>query len=286
MDLSRQSTTPTNVNPPDPGKGKLNRWTLAIVIIGILIVGILFSLIYYSTAQASSKTFSFSLPTGPYNSLTVSDVDGLVTMSPWSQSMILINGTLTAKGLGSSLSSIILSNSTSNGNIVFNAMFPVSAGILFSQTFTAFINIYVPSTLRLDSVQVTNVNGGVHVNSINSTRVLITTVNGNVFLDCVYCANSTELSTNGNVTGTFASLVSRGSYNLTATNDNIDFTAPKSSSFQLSATVLNGSIYCDMTGCPPNTTAANQRTLTHTFNGGSASVNLDSVNGQITLTGT
>jgi DUF4097 and DUF4098 domain-containing protein YvlB len=285
LDLSRQSTTPTSVNPPDRGKGELNRWILAIVIIGILIVGILFSLIYYSTAQASSKTFSFSPTRGPYNSLTISDVDGLVTMIPWSQSVILINGTLTAKGLYSSLSSIILSNSTSNGNIVFQAMFPVSAGVLFSQTFTALINVYVPTTLRLNSVQVTNVNGGVQIKGINSTRVEVTTVNGNVYINCVYCANATELSTNGSVTGTFASLVNKGSYNLTATNDNVNFTAPVSSSFQLSATVLNGSIYCYMTGCP-NTTAANERTLTHTFDGGSASVNLDSVNGQITVTGT
>src|SRR4029077_14995073 len=185
----------------------------------ILVVGILFSLIYYSTAQASSKTFSFSPPEGAYNSLTISDVDGLVTMIPWSQPVILINGTLTAKGLGSSLSSIILSNSTSTGNIVFKAMFPVSAGILFSQTFTALINVYVPSALLLNSVQVTNVNGGVQVNGVNSTRVVLTTVNGNVFVDYIYCASATLLSTNRNFTGTFASLASTGSYNLTATND-------------------------------------------------------------------
>ncbi len=281
MDLSRQSTTPTSVNPPDRGKGKLNRWTLSIVIIGILIVGILFSLIYYSTAQASSKTFSFSPPTGPYNSLTISDVDGLVTMIPWSQSVILINGTLTAKGLGSSLSSIILSNSTNNGNIVFQAIFPVSAGLLFSQTFTAFINVYVPSTLRLNSVQITNVNGGVQVNSINATVVVLTTVNGNVYVDCSYCASATLLSTNGNVTGTFASLANTGSYNLTATNDNINFTAPASSSFKLSANVLNGYIVCSM--CSGSTS---QKSFTEIFGTGSASVNLDSVNGQIMVTGT
>jgi DUF4097 and DUF4098 domain-containing protein YvlB len=254
---------------------------VAIVIIGILIVGILFSLIYYSTAQLSSKTFSYTPSEGSYDSLTISDVDGLVTVIPWSQPIFLINGTLTAKGLGSSLSSITLSNSSSNGNIVFKAMFPVSAGILFSQTFTAIINVYVPSTIRFNSVQVTNVNGGVQVNSINSTRVAITTVNGNVSVGCIYCANATLSSTNGNVTGTFASLISKGSYNLTATNDNINFTAPASSSFKLTANVLNGYIVCPI--CSGTTS---QKSFTQTFGTGAANVNLDSVNGQITITGT
>jgi len=248
------------------------------------VVGALFTLIYYSTAQVSSKTFSYS-PEGSYNSLSISDVDGPVTIMPWSQPSILINGTLTAKGLGSSLSTIVLTNSTNNGVLSFQAKFPTSSGILFSQTFTAAINVYVPSTIRFSSMEVTNVNGGVQITSINSTSVTTITVNGSISVDCLYCVNATAISTNGNVTGTFAMLVNNGSYNLTATNDNINFTAPNSSSFQLSATVLNGSIYCYMKGCP-NSTTASEKTLSTKFNGGGASVNLDSVNGQITLEGT
>lgn len=285
MDGTKFSTATVPDSPPSSERRKLNRWTIAIVVIGILIVGILFSLIYYSTAIVSTRRFSFSPPNGSYSSLTISDVDGLIHVLPWPQSSILINGTLSAKGLGSSLSTIILTNSTSNNDLFFKANFPTSAGILFSQTFTAFINVYVPSTIRFDSVQITNVNGALQIDSINSTTIWATTVNGNISVDCVYCANAKLESTNGNVTGTFATLVNKGSYNLTATNDNINFTAPASSSFQLNATVLNGSIYCYGTWCP-NTTATNQRSLTHTFNGGNASVNLSSVNGQITITGT
>ena len=251
--------------------------------IGIIVVGILFSLIYYSTAQVSSKTFSFVPPTGSYSSLFISDVDGLVTIVPWSQPSILINGTLTAKGLGSSLSTISLTNSTSGGSLSFKASFPTSAGILFSQTFTAKINVYIPSATRFATIQVANVNGGVQINDLNSTGVNVTTVNGNITVNCVYCAQMTAESTNGNVTGNFAILAGGGSYNLTATNDNINFTAPNSSSFQVTATVLNGSVYCHMTGCP--NIQAPGKSLKQTFGTGNASVSLDSVNGQITLTG-
>lgn len=127
-------------------------------------------------------------------------------------------------------------------------------------------------------------NGGVQINDINSTKVNVTTVNGNIAVTCVYCAQMTAESTNGNVTGNFAILVGGGSYNLSATNDNINFTAPNSSSFHVTATVLNGSVYCYMTECP--STQAPGKSLKQTFGTGNASVSLDSVNGQITLTGT
>lgn len=284
MDFHRSSTQPTTIGPPTSEKKKLNRWTVAIVVIGILVVGVLFSLIYYSTALVVSKNFSYSVPKdqqGSYRSLTVSDVDGPVTVQPWSQSTILINGTLTARGLGSSLSTIAISNSSANGDVVFHAAFPASSGLLFSQTYSATINVYVPSTLRFDAIQVSNVNGRAVLNSINATQLIATTVNGNVTVSCSFCQKTALMSTNGNVTATFSSLATQGSYNLTATNANVSFTSPMSSSFKLSATVLNGYIVCPI--CNGST---NQKQFTQTFNGGSATVHLDSVNGQIAITGT
>ncbi len=279
------SKTPPVLGAPEFGKRKLNRWTIAIVVIGILVVGVLFSLIYYSTIQTSSKTFEYTPPRdsqGSYNSLTVSDVDGLVTVVPWSQSSILINGTITAMGLGSSLSAVTITNSSINGDVVFKAIFPVGAGILFSQTYTAAINVFVPSTIRFDSVHISNVNGGATLGKINSTSLIVTTVNGNISTDCVYCMTVNATSLNGNVTATFATLVAQGSYSLTATNADINFSVPSSSSFKLTADVLNGYIVCPICIGQSN----NQKSFTETFNGGSASVNLGSLNGQIMITGT
>ncbi len=279
-----RSTPSTVLGPPESGKRRLNRWTLSIVVIGIIVVGVLFSLIYYSTVVTSSENFSYgpqSDAQGTYTSLSISDVDGLVTVEPWSQPSILINGTITAKGLGSSLSAVTITNSSINGDVVFKAMFPVSSGILFSETYTAVINVFIPSTMRFNSVRVSNTNGGATLDNINSTSLIVTTVNGDISADCIYCMTATATSLNGNVTTTFATLAAQGSYNLTATNANINFIAPSSSSFKLTADVLNGFIVCPL--CSGST---NQKSFTETFNGGNANVNLDSVNGQITITGT
>ncbi len=285
LGLPSYSLTST-IGPPESGKTALNRWVLAIVIIGLIIVGALFSLIYFSTAQVSSKTFSYIPPpdaNGTYGTLSISDVNGLVTIVPWLQPNVLINGTVTARGLGSSLSTVNLSNSSSNGDVAFHAMFPANAGFFFSQSYSVNVNVFVPSTIRFTSVQVSNVNGGVRIENLNSTTVDLKTMNGAVFVGCRYCLNVTAASTNGNITATFPTLVDQGSYNLTATNSNLAFTVSSSASFRLNASVLNG--FIQISGFPDIITT-NQTSLNHTFGTDGASVNIKTVNGQITITGT
>lgn len=264
----------------------MNLWILAIVIIGIVVIGILFSLIYYSTAQSATKTFSYNPQPaqsngGTYSSIFVSDGDGLVSVIPWTKSTVVINGTVTARGLGSFVSAVSLRNSSINGNVIFQALFPTSTGFFLSQSYTVSINVFVPATIRFASVQVTNVNGGVRINNLNSSNVNLTTVNGLESLTCVYCGNATLTSTNGSISASVPDLVSKGIYSLSATNGNVALALPSTSSFRLQATVVNGGIL--VSGF--NGLVSGQTHLTGTFGTGGAIVTLTSVNGQITITG-
>ena len=282
MDLTSETPPITSIHPPRPRRAPVNRWVLSITIIGILVVGVLFSLIYFTTAQVSTKNFSYNSPPdsgGTYKSLSVSDVDGLVTIQQWPQHAILINGTITARGLGSSPSIVNINNSTNNGDVLFRASFPVSGGFFFSQSYSVSVNVFVPSTIRLASVQVSNVNGGVRIQNLNATDVRVTSVNGALSIGCLYCQNLTAVSTGGNISGSFSTLVTLGSYNLTTTNANISFSAPNSSSFKLTA---SGAVSCLFPGCK----ASGQGVLAQTFGGGSASVRLTSAYGQITISAT
>ncbi len=260
----------------------INLWVLAIIIAGILIVGTLFSLIYFSTAQVSTKVFSYS-PTpssnGSYKSLSIFDVDGLVKIVPWSQSTVFINGTVTARGLGSSLSIVNITSSTNNGDVMFRASFPTSGGFFFSQNYGVSVNVFVPSTIRLDSVEVSNVNGAVEARNINATATSLTSVNGALSVSCVYCKTLNALSTSGNIAGSFSALATGGAYNLTTTNANIGFSAPTSSSFKLTAT---GSVSCTFPGC----NISGQGPLSQTFRSGAANVILTSTYGSISISGT
>src|SRR5215831_5565012 len=248
----------------------------------------LFTLIYYTSAQVETQSFTYTPPRSPstnISSINVADIDGPVTITTWSQDWYLINGTITAKGLGSSLATFKLSNSTSNGVFSFNASFPVNPGFFFSQSYTAAINVYVPISTRLDSMRVSNVNGAVQIHSLNATKLNLNTVNGAASVDCVYCLDTTVNSADGTISVTNLKPLTRGYYNLTSTNSAVTLTVPKTSSFKLVATVENGSVgsiqVLNLLGA-----TSSEKYLSLTFGSGGATVDMSSVDGQITIAGT
>src|SRR3989442_11885466 len=50
----------TTIARPIPEKTSFNRWVIAIVILVIVVVGVLFTLIYQSSAIVTTKNFSYS----------------------------------------------------------------------------------------------------------------------------------------------------------------------------------------------------------------------------------
>ena len=285
--ISRQ--TEQTISPPKPGKVGWNRGILAIVLVSIITIGGLFALIYYTSAQVETQDFSFN-PASFHQSTTftaigISDVDGPVTITSWTQNYFLVNGTLTAKGLGSSLSIFKISNSTANNVLTVNATFPVNPGFFFSQSYTAAITVFVPNSVRFDKVQLSNVNGALILHNLNSTIVSLNTVNGAVMADCLYCLNTTITSADGDISLTILNPLNQGNYTLTSTNSNVALTVPKASSFTVVAMVENGSVgSIQVLGLPGATTA--EKYLSQSFGNGTARVNLSSITGQITLTGT
>ena len=218
-------------------------------------------------------------------SINMSDIDGPVTITTWTKDQYLINGTLTAKGLGSSLSTFKLSNSTDNGVLSFKASFPINPGFFFSQSYTAAINLYVPASMRFDSIQVSNANGKIQIHNLNATTVNLNTVNGAVGLECVYCLNATVVSADGAISVTDLNPLTRGNYNLTSTNSIVALTVPSTSSFKATARVENGTVGSIQVLNLPGATSS-EKYLSQTFGSGAATVNMSSVDGQITITGT
>lgn len=258
------------------------------MIIGITAIGGLFALIYYTGAQVETQSFTYApsrLPNTIFTSIQVSDIDGPVTITTWTQDQYLINGTLTAKGLGSLLSTFKLSNSTHNGILSFNASFPVNPGFFFSQSYTASINLYVPASMRFDSIQVSNTNGKIQIHNLNATTVDLNTINGAVSLECVYCLKATVESADGAISVTALNPITQGIYNLTSTNSSVALTLPNTSSFKATASVENGTIGSIQVLNLPGATSS-EKYLSQTFGSGGATVNMSSVDGQITITGT
>ena len=229
------------------------------------------------------------MPTNQANNYTlqITNTNGGVTLAPWPQDSLLINGTITAKGLGSSPTQVNLISSSVGGNIIFQAIFPSNAVFLISQTYSVKINVFVPLSLRISKLVVDNVNGPVQANSLNVTGAAFFSENGSIDFSCSTCGSGgfSAQTINGNIKGTFSTPIISGNYTMSTQNGNVQATVPSSSSFKLAASLVNGNLL------PVNIILNNQiRTssnqITATVGTGTASVNLSTVNGQITIQGT
>jgi len=278
----------TTITRPIPEKTSFNRWVIAIVILVIVVVGVLFTLIYQSSAIVSTKNFSYSTAANQAINYTleVTNINGAVTLAPWGQASFLINGTVTAKGLGSSPAQVTLVNSSMNGNIVFQAQFPNNAAFLISQTYSVKINVFIPLSVHISKLVVGNLNGLVQATSLNITGASLSSANGNIDFSCSNCGKGSfsAQTTNGNIAGTFSTPITAGNYTMSTQNGNVQMAVPSSSSFKLTASLVNGNI--QPTNLVLNNQTKTSTQVTATVGTGTAVVKLSTVNGQITITGT
>jgi DUF4097 and DUF4098 domain-containing protein YvlB len=251
-------------------------------------MGVLFTLIYQSSAIVSTKNFSYSTAAKQASNYTleVTNINGAVTLAPWGQASFLINGTITAKGLGSSPSQVNLVNSSMNGNVIFQAQFPNNAAFLISQTYSVKINVFIPLSVHISKLVVGNVNGRVQATGLNVTGASFSSANGDIDFNCSNCGSGgfSAQTTNGNIVGTFSTPIIAGNYTMSSQNGNVQMTVPSSSSFKLTASLVNGNIQTTNIVLSNQTKTSAQ--LTATVGTGTAGVKLSTVNGQITVTGT
>jgi DUF4097 and DUF4098 domain-containing protein YvlB len=278
--------------------------TMLVVIILVVVVGavVAASLFLGPTLSVTKKNFtpyqsSVSQNSNNPSSMTVSNTNGGVTVSSWSQAYVMINGTVTARGFGSSPDAITFVESNSSGNIVFQVVFP-SSNILLGASYSVDVHLYAPVSAKFNSVQIVTVNGDVQVSGISASSLTITDTNGGitasnisattmaatdtngaVSLTCTSCGGVTVTTTNGSVTMGLSMLTLGGSYTVTSTNGSVNLTLPILASCKITPNTTNGSVSASGLGVQLT------NHVTATMGTGSAVVNLTTVNGSITATG-
>jgi len=274
---------------PIPEETRFNRWIIAIVILVIAVMGVLFGLIYQSSAVVSTENFGYSTPLhqGTNYTLHVTNVNGPVTLDSWSQESLLINGTITAKGVGSSPAQVNLIESNTTGNIIFQAQFPNNAVFLISQTYSVKIRVFVPVSARIGKLVVDNVNGLVQASNLNVTGASLSSQNGDVDFSCSSCGSGgfSAQTTNGNIAGSFSSPIIAGNYAMATQNGNVQVTVPSTSSFKLTVSLVNGNLLPQSIVLNNEMRISNTQ-ITATVGTGAANMSLSTVNGQITIKGT
>src|SRR2546425_6995228 len=144
------------------------------VVVGAVVAVVAASLFLGPSLSVTTKNFtpyqsSVSQSSNP-SSMTVSNTNGGITVSPSSHSYLKVNGTVTARGFGSSPDAITFVESNSSGNIVFQAIFPAS-NFFFGASYSVDIHVYTPASAQFNTVQIVTVNGNLQVSSISTSSL-------------------------------------------------------------------------------------------------------------------
>jgi DUF4097 and DUF4098 domain-containing protein YvlB len=273
---------------------------LVIVVVAVAIVGVTAFFLGPSLSVTKKNFTPYSTPvsqdSSSPSSFTVVDVNGGITLTPWTQSYLLINGTTTARGINANPDLVTFIESNTTGEIVFQAMFPPGT-VFFTTSYTVDINVYTPASYHFKTAQATTTNGDIRDSSTSATNISLTTTNGQlsassitasaltltntnggIDFTCNSCNTVTTSTTNGAVTANLTSLLLGGTYTITSTNGNISLKIPlAATNFKITANTTNGAV--SSTGLSQSLT----NHVTSTFGTGSAVVLATTTNGSISV---
>src|SRR5258707_1453 len=151
--IDSATQTPSAGGNRKPGRNR----TLLVLLIIVLVVGaaaaIVATALFFDPSLGVTKKsitpYSTSVSSDSNNpsSLTVLDTNGGITVTPWSQNDLMINGTATSRGFGTNPDAITYIETNTGRDIVFQAIFP-AAVFLASASYTVDLNVHVPASAQ------------------------------------------------------------------------------------------------------------------------------------------
>lgn len=224
------------------------------------------------------EPFSQTSPFNANGELTLSSINGSITVHTWDKNEILIQGEKSAK-TDEELKLIDLKMDVSPAAARIKVHLPKRSGGWFggnSIRASVRFDITVPATAVVRKIDVVNasvtiegVRGSVSAESVNG-RISATDLAGDAHLETV----------NGQIHASFAALAPHQQLSFETVNGGIKVILPKDAGASVQAEVVNGHISCDF---PLTLGKAHHRSLAGTIGDGRASVKAETVNGSIHL---
>jgi Putative adhesin len=248
------------------------------------------TLLLATTAGAAelSETIDRTFDVRAGAEFVLSNVNGRITISSWDQSKVRVIAHKEVDGdrdeLKKALAELRVEMQPRNGGLVVITHYPKEndgVSSIFSWLSGDHIDanvryeITVPRTMNVD---VTNTNGGIHLNNVTGKHELDTT-NGKI--EVTRCAGSLDASTtNGGIDAELIRVAQGQPLRFETTNGRIEVALPAGTGADLDAATTNGSINSDL---PVATTRTSSNSLRGTINGGGTSLRMRTTNGGITI---
>lgn len=245
-------------------------------------------LLLSATAGAAelTETIDRTFDVRPGATVTLSNVNGSVTVAAWDQPRVRVVATKTVEAARDDVKEVLkelrVELQPRNGGLDINTHYPErNDGSIFGWLLGSKVEaqvryeLTVPRTMSLD---LESVNGAIRVNGVSGTHEVETT-NGKIEL--TRCAGSVEASTtNGGISAELTTVAKGQPLRFSTTNGRIEVTLPPTLAVDVDADTTNGSIKTDL---PIATTRVDRNSLKGTINGGGTSLRMRTTNGGISI---
>ena len=244
-----------------------------------------------STAAAAAElqeTVDRTFDVRPGAELVLENVNGRITINSWDQPRVHVIARKEVEAdreeIKGVMKELVIEMQPRNGGLVVKTHHPKrseGASGFFDWLLGDHVNINVEYEItvpRTMDVDVTNTNGGIHLDNI-SGKLEVDTTNGKIEL--ARCAGSLDASTtNGSIHAELVKVAKGQELHCETTNGRIDVVVPRDFAADVDADTTNGAISTDL---PISTTHVARNSLRGTINGGGTPVRLRTTNGGIAI---
>lgn len=227
-------------------------------------------------AQAKvTEKFAQTYPLDANGSIQLENVNGSVEIVAWDKNEVSLEAEKSARDQ-EGLTRMHLRIDSTNRRLTVKTELEKKWRFWDNMNAQVHYKLMVPAGVSLDKIEVVNAN--IIVTGVKGPAQL-ETVNGDIEAEGFTAAGEFH-TVNGSVRVTYASLPANGSVSLKTVNGTCKLVLPKDAAFDLDADTVNGRISCDF---PITLQNSGKHELRGPVNGGGARVNLESVNGSLSV---
>lgn len=228
----------------------------------------------FAHAKVTEK-FAQTYPLDANGTVHVENVNGSIEIIAWDKNEVSLEAEKSARSQ-EGLERMRLSIDSSNQRLHVKTVLEKKWRFWDNMNAAVHYKLMVPAGARLTKVGV--VNSDIHVTGVKGETHL-ESVNGSIEASGLTGAGRFE-TVNGSIRVAYAAMPAAGDLSLSTVNGTCKLTLPEKAGFELDADTVNGRVSCAF---PITLEKSGKRELRGPVNGGGTRVNLESVNGNLTV---
>jgi DUF4097 and DUF4098 domain-containing protein YvlB len=232
------------------------------------------SLLATAVSAKVTEKFTQAYPLDANGSVQLENVNGSVEIVAWDKNEVSLEAEKTARDQ-EGLDRMHLKIESSSRRLEIKTEYEKKWKFWETMNAQVHYKLKIPAGATLD---VDVVNSSIHVTGVKG-GVDLEAVNGGIEAEDLTSSGSFE-TVNGSIRATYTAMPASGGISLETVNGSCKLVVPANAAFDLDADTVNGRVSCDL---PITLESSGKRELRGAVNGGGTRVNMESVNGGLSV---